>query len=115
VKHFKYEPRGKRRIHQKPTTGEIDVCRWWLDQELALIKPRLAVALGATAARGLTGKSLPVMASRGKVFPGHAVEQVFVTVHPSFLLRLPDAESKAREWAAFVRDLVKVRKLMEAA
>src|SRR6187455_2040249 len=58
VKHFKFEPRGKRRLHKKPTTGEIDVCRWWLDQELALIKPKLAVAMGATAARGLTGKSL---------------------------------------------------------
>jgi DNA polymerase len=114
VKHFKYEPRGKRRIHQKPTAGEIDVCRWWLDQELALVKPHLAVALGATAARGLVGKNVPVMASRGKVLPGHAVEKVFVTVHPSFLLRLPDEESRAREWAAFVRDLVKVRRLMEA-
>jgi DNA polymerase len=115
VKHFKYEPRGKRRIHQKPTAGEIDVCRWWLDQELALVKPRLAVALGATAARSLIGKAVPVMASRGKVLSGQAVEQVFVTVHPSMLLRIPDAESKKREWAAFVRDLVKVRELMEAA
>ncbi len=115
VKHFKYEPRGKRRIHKKPSTGEIDACRWWVDQELGVIKPHLAVALGATAARGLTGKTTPVMAARGTVVPGLAVDKVFVTVHPSFLLRLPDEDSKRREWAAFVRDLKHVRELMEAA
>ncbi len=115
VKHFKYLPRGKKRIHQKPNAGEIDICRWWVDQELGIVKPHLAVALGATAVRSLTGKSIPVMASRGQVLPGLVAERVFVTVHPSFLLRLPDVETKQREWAAFVGDLRKVRELMEAA
>ena len=115
VKQFKFLQRGKKRIHQKPNAGEIDICRWWLDQELALVKPHLAVALGATAVRSLTGKSLPVMASRGKVLPGLAAKRVFVTVHPSFLLRVPDEATRMREWTAFVGDLRKVRELMEAA
>ncbi len=114
VKHFKYLPRGKKRIHQKPNAGEIDACRWWVDRELAQVKPRLAVALGATALRSLTGKSMPVIASRGQVLPGLGAERVIVTVHPSFLLRLPDEETKQREWAAFVGDLRRARALMEA-
>jgi uracil-DNA glycosylase len=105
VKHFKFEPRGKRRIHQKPNNNEIDACRWWLDQELALIKPRLTVALGATAARALTGRDTTISRSRGRLMTLREGVEGFITVHPSFLLRLPDAPSQAREYARFVEDL----------
>ena len=105
VKHFKFEPRGKRRIHQKPNNAEINACRWWLDNELGLIKPQLAVALGATAARALTGRDTTVSRSRGRVMRLREGLEGFITVHPSFLLRLPDAASKEREYARFVADL----------
>ncbi|MEA2874235.1 MAG: uracil-DNA glycosylase [Hyphomicrobiales bacterium] len=105
VKHFKFEPRGKRRIHQKPNNAEIEACRWWLDNELGLIKPQLAVALGATAARALTGRDTTISRSRGRLMPLRNGVEGFITVHPSFLLRLPDAASKEREYAHFVADL----------
>ncbi|MEA2878960.1 MAG: uracil-DNA glycosylase [Hyphomicrobiales bacterium] len=105
VKHFKFEPRGKRRIHQKPNNAEIEACRWWLDNELGLIKPQLAVALGATAARALTGRDTTISRSRGRLMPLRNGVEGFITVHPSFLLRLPDAASKQREYAHFVADL----------
>ncbi|MGB9366046.1 MAG: UdgX family uracil-DNA binding protein, partial [Xanthobacteraceae bacterium] len=105
VKHFKFEPRGKRRIHQKPNNNEIDACRWWLDQELTLIKPRLTVALGATAARALTGRDTTISRARGRLITLREGLEGFITVHPSFLLRLPDAQSQAREYARFVEDL----------
>jgi uracil-DNA glycosylase len=105
VKHFKFEPRGKRRIHQKPNNNEIEACRWWLDKELHLIKPRLTVALGATAARALTGRDTTISRSRGRLMPLRDGAEGFITVHPSFLLRLPDEAAKAREYARFVDDL----------
>jgi len=105
VKHFKFEPRGKRRIHQKPNNTEIEACGWWLDQELGLIKPRLTVALGATAARALTGRDTTISRARGRLMTLREGLEGFITVHPSFLLRLPDAASKEREYASFVRDL----------
>ncbi len=105
VKHFKFEPRGKRRIHQKPNNGEIEACRWWLDKEIGLIKPHLTVALGATAARALTGRDVTISRVRGQVMPLRGGLSGFITVHPSYLLRLPDAESQAREYARFVEDL----------
>jgi DNA polymerase len=106
VKHFKHEQRGKRRIHKKPNAGEVRACRWWLEGELAAIGPDLVVALGATAAQALALRAVSVTKVRGPfAFPGHAG---FVTVHPSFLLRLPDAQSKAREYRAFVRDLKRI-------
>jgi uracil-DNA glycosylase len=108
VKHFKFEPRGKRRIHQKPNNAEIEACRWWLDKELALIKPRLTVALGATAARALTGRDTTISRARGRLMPLREGVEGFITVHPSFLLRLPDEASKAREYARFVADLRQV-------
>jgi uracil-DNA glycosylase family protein len=108
VKHFKNEPRGKRRIHKKPDTSEIDACRWWLDNELGLIKPQLAVALGATAARALTGHDTTISRSRGKLMTLREGIEGFITVHPSFLLRLPDAASKEREYERFVADLRQV-------
>jgi DNA polymerase len=105
VKHFKFEPRGKRRIHQKPNNNEIDACRWWLDKELDLIKPRLTVALGATAARALTGRDTTISRARGRLMRLREGVEGFITVHPSFLLRLPDEQLKAREYARFVEDL----------
>ena len=107
VKHFKFTPRGKRRIHQKPGAGEVTACRWWLDQERELVKPRLIVALGATATHALTGDGKGLLKRRGSVerARGGAEEPVFITVHPSFLLRLPDEDSRAREERAFEDDL----------
>ena len=107
VKHFKFVPRGKRRIHQKPGAGEVSACRWWLDRERELVQPRLIVAMGATAAHALTGDGKGLLKRRGSVEAarGGRGEPVFVTVHPSFLLRLPDPESRAREEGAFADDL----------
>ena len=105
VKHFKYELRGKRRIHSAPNAGEIEACRWWLTRERDLIRPQLTLALGATAARSLFGKVMPVGKSRGQalVLPDGSAARI--TVHPSYLLRLPDADVAARERVAFVDDL----------
>ena len=111
VKHFKFERRGKRRIHQKPDGSEIAACRWWLEQELALIRPPLTVALGATAARSLFGKVVTISATRGKA---HALEagETWVTVHPSFLLRVRD--NKEEEYERFVEDLRTIGKRAKA-
>ncbi len=109
VKHFKFEPRGKRRIHSKPDAGEITACRWWIEQERALIKPRMTVALGATAARSLLGRTVTISRERGQAIDlpdGSGL--AWITVHPSYLLRLPDEAAKAAEYARFVRDLVEV-------
>jgi DNA polymerase len=109
VKHFKFEQRGKRRIHQKPTAGEVRHYRWWLDQELRLVHPKLVVALGATAVLALAGKSLPIAKSRGPAdFQGRSG---FITVHPSYLLRIPDRHAREQEYQKFVRDLRSIRKL----
>ncbi|MEQ8403519.1 MAG: UdgX family uracil-DNA binding protein [Oceanicaulis sp.] len=104
VKHFKYERRGKRRIHQRPTSAEIDHCRWWLDLERELVKPELTVALGASAARGLLGETVKIADVRGRVIEAGA-GPALVTVHPSYLLRLPDPVRKAEEEARFVEEL----------
>ncbi len=111
VKHFKFEPRGKRRIHQKPNVGEIDACRWWIEQELGVLRPKLTVALGATAVRSLTGKSASVLSVRGTVLNSTLAGPVFVTVHPSFLLRLQDEASQKREYERFVADLSAIRQI----
>ncbi len=105
VKHFKFEPRGKKRIHKKPGIGEINACHAWLEQELAVLRPRLTIALGATAIRSLTGQSASVLGTRGRVLSSPLAGPVFVTVHPSFLLRLPDADSQRTEYERFVADL----------
>ena len=110
VKHFKFEPRGKRRIHKKPNNDEIEACRWWLDNELRLLKPQFTVALGATAARALTGRDATISRSRGRLMTLREGVEGFITVHPSFLLRLPDEASKAREYEKFVADLKLVAK-----
>jgi len=112
VKHFKFEPRGKRRIHQKPNAGEVTACRWWLDHELGFIKPRLAVALGATAAQSLLGKAVPVTKMRGNVVERADGLRVFVTIHPSFILRIPDSSEQRAERARFLEDLQQVKALM---
>jgi DNA polymerase len=115
VKHFKHEPRGKRRLHKTPNAGEIDACRWWLRQERALVRPRLIVALGATAARAVFGKPMPVMASRGRAFDMEDGARALITLHPSALLRMPDPRAKARAHADFVGDLREARRLAREA
>jgi uracil-DNA glycosylase len=105
VKHFKFTPRGKRRVHQKPELREITACRSWLEHEIALVKPRMIVALGASAARALLGRSVPVGASRGRVFSLPSSIPVAVTIHPSYVLRLPDQTQRAAEYAHLVADL----------
>jgi uracil-DNA glycosylase len=112
VKHFKFEPRGKRRIHSKPNAGEVQACRWWLDKELALIKPNLVVALGATAAQSLLGRAVPVTKMRGQVIEREDGVRVFVTIHPSFILRIREPQDKAAERERFLRDMRAVKKLM---
>lgn len=111
VKHFKFEPRGKRRLHQNPTTGEIDICRWWLDKERALVQPDVIVTLGGSALRGVTGKSATITSMRGAVHDLASGAKLIATIHPSFLLRLPDRERAVQERAAFVADLAYARKL----
>jgi DNA polymerase len=105
VKHFKFVPRGKIRLHQKPNTQEIKACRQWYERELASIKPDLVVAMGATAAQSVLGRITPINRNRGCLIDLDDGVKVLVTVHPSYLLRLPDAASKAREYARFVDDL----------
>jgi DNA polymerase len=114
VKHFKFEQRGKRRLHKRPNASEIDICRWWLDRERVIVKPRVVVALGATAARGVLGRSVTIASVRGKVLPAGDDTQVIVTIHPSYLLRLRDDESKEREYKGFVADLRRCAKLLAA-
>ena len=105
VKHFKWEPRGKRRIHQKPNSREIAACRPWLEAELRLVKPKLLVCLGSTAAQAIFGSAFRVTKQRGIVLESEFAPKVVATVHPSSLLRQPDEESRAREYALFVDDL----------
>ncbi|PZM14343.1 UdgX family uracil-DNA binding protein [Rhizobium tubonense] len=112
VKHFKYEPRGKRRIHQKPNMGEVRQCRWWLDLELASIKPKLVVAMGATALLALTKKKQRLEDVRGKPIALFEDRQLFVTVHPSYLLRIPDEVRQREERARFSEDMANVRRLI---
>src|SRR5690606_19268718 len=90
VKHFKFAPRGKRRLHQKPDAREIEICGRWPDRELKLVAPRLVLLLGATAARAVLGRDVKIGKERGRVFPLKDETKALVTVHPSYLLRLPD-------------------------
>ena len=109
VKHFKYEPRGKRRLHSRPSGTEIETCRWWLDRELLALRPALIVALGATAARSLSRRAVSVMKERGPVLFG--AWRGFITVHPSYLLRLPSEREKAVQYQRFTEDLRQARSL----
>jgi len=105
VKHFKFEPRGKKRIHKRPNTTEIVACRPWLEAELKLVKPRALMCLGATAAQALLGKSFRVTEERGQRVASELAPVVMATVHPSSLLRAPSAEDREREYKQFVADL----------
>jgi len=105
VKHFKWEPRGKRRIHKKPNSREIAACRPWLEAELRIVRPKLVVCLGATAAQTIFGPAFRVTRERGKLLSSDLAPKVVATVHPSSLLRQPDEESRKREYASFVADL----------
>jgi DNA polymerase len=111
VKHFKYEPRGKRRIHQKPNMGEVRQCRWWLGQELEIVKPKLVVAMGATALFALTDMRQKLEDVRGEPMPMEDGRTLFVTVHPSYLLRIPDEGRKAEELARFREDISRIKRL----
>lgn len=119
VKHFKFVPRGKIRLHQKPNTAEIKACRPWYERERAAVKPVLVVAMGATAAQSVFGKITPINKNRGHLIDLHDGAQALVTVHPSYLLRLPDQDARAREYQRFVDDLkiaaTRLRKLLRAA
>jgi uracil-DNA glycosylase family protein len=105
VKHFKWEPRGKRRIHQKPSSRDIAACRPWFEAELRVVRPSVLVCLGSTASQALFGASFRVTRERGKVLESELAPRVVTTVHPSSLLRQPDEESRKREYALFVQDL----------
>ncbi|MEQ1492988.1 MAG: UdgX family uracil-DNA binding protein, partial [Terricaulis sp.] len=106
VKHFKHEPRGKRRLHMRPNAGEVEICRWWVAHELTLVKPRLVVALGATALQSLS-------TYKGTLTNAREGAALRVTVHPSYLLRLPDENAKAAEFKRFVVDLKDAKRLAE--
>lgn len=114
VKHFKFVPRGRRRIHQTPEVPEIQACGFWLDVERTHIRPRLTVLMGASAARAVLGRPVTISRERGRAIQTRDGQTVFVTVHPSYLLRLPDQAAKAREYEAFLRDLRSIRDLMAA-
>ena len=108
VKHFKWEPRGKRRIHAKPNAAEIGACRPWLETEIALVKPRVLVCLGATAAQALLGKSFKVSRQRGQLVESSLAPVVTATVHPSSILRAPDDDARREEMRRFVQDLRRI-------
>jgi uracil-DNA glycosylase family protein len=109
VKHFKFVPRGKKRIHSKPGAGEIEACRWWIEHERELIRPPVTVALGATAANSLFGKTMAIGKNRGAALVLRDGSECWITVHPSFLLRIPDEDRKREERALFVRDLKRIK------
>jgi DNA polymerase len=110
VKHFKWEPRGKRRLHQKPNEIEVTACRPWWIAEVSILKPRVLVCLGATAARAVFGRVVKVMTERGHFLESTYATRTLVTVHPSSLLRVPDAEAKAKAFEQFVADLKLLKK-----
>jgi DNA polymerase len=114
VKHFKFEERGKRRIHKKPDSSEIEACKPWLWAELARIKPEIIVCLGVTAARAVIGSRHQLMKERGRFFQHSVARYVTATVHPSAILRAPDSESRHAQYAAFVNDLVKVAEKLKS-
>jgi uracil-DNA glycosylase family protein len=114
VKHFKWEARGKKRIHQKPNAGEVRACLPWLQAEIAAVRPRAILCLGATAAQALLGHGFKVTARRGEIVPTALASLVMATVHPSSILRAPDDESRRAEMARFVEDLKKLRAAMAA-
>jgi uracil-DNA glycosylase family 4 len=113
VKHFKFEQRGKRRLHKRPNTGEIKICRRWLFDEIEAVRRRLLVALGATAAHELTGRATAVQSNRGSVLTADNGLRVFMTIHPSALLRLQDEEDRRSGYQSFVNDLRSIERLLD--
>jgi uracil-DNA glycosylase len=107
VKHFKDEQRGKRRLHKRPNRDEVEKCRWWLDRELALVKPRLVIALGALAARTLMGRTVVLTRERGRLLRWADGRAGLATIHPSAVLRMPDETSMRNTFSSLVRDLQK--------
>jgi uracil-DNA glycosylase len=114
VKHFKFEPRGKRRLHKRPNASEIKICRQWLLDEIEAVGPRLIVALGVTAAQSLAGRAIPIQSNRGAVLDLANGLRVLVTIHPSALLRLQDEEDKRSGYASFVNDLRSIERLAKS-
>jgi DNA polymerase len=112
VKHFKWVPRGKKRLHEKPNAQEIGACRPWLESEIRVVRPKVLVCLGATAAQALLGKSFRVTLQRGEFIPSDLAPYVIATVHPSSLLRAPDDETRHRETDRFIEDLKKIRTVL---
>jgi DNA polymerase len=112
VKHFKWEPRGKRRIHNKPNAAEIKACFPWLLAEIAAVKPKVLVCLGATAAQAVLGKAFRVSVDRGRFVPSPYAPHVLATVHPSSILRAPDDDARREEMVRFIADLAKVSKIL---
>jgi DNA polymerase len=115
VKHFKFEQRGKRRLHAKPSIAEIKACNVWLLEELRLLQPRLVIALGASAARGLLGRTVTISALRGRAIPLAQGAHAWVTIHPSFLLRIEDEAVRHAEYGRFVHELAQARSWVEGA
>lgn len=113
VKHFKHEPRGKRRLHKRPNAGEVEICRWWVTHELALVRPRLVVALGATALQSLSSYKGTLTNARDQTLKTREGAILRATVHPSYLLRLPDEQAKEAEFARFVADLREAKSLAQ--
>src|SRR5437868_12245227 len=105
VRHFKHELRGKRRLHKTPDAAEVAACRWWLDEERRLLRPRLILAMGGTATLSVFGKAMPIGKNRGQVFQLGDQAQAMITVHPSYLLRMPDPAAKKEAYGRFVEDL----------
>jgi uracil-DNA glycosylase family protein len=114
VKHFKWEARGKRRLHKRPDSREVAACRPWLDREIELVRPKVVVCLGATAAQALLGRSFKVTKQRGELFPQPAGHVITATVHPSSILRAPDAAAREAEMAGFTDDLRLVDRQLKA-
>jgi DNA polymerase len=115
VKHFKWEPQGKRRKHKKPSAAEIAACRPWLETEAQVVKPRVVVCLGVTAAQSVFGKTVRLSELRGKAWSTPIASNVFVTVHPSAILRHPEAAQREEEYHRFVEDLRRIKQFLQAA
>jgi DNA polymerase len=112
VKHFKFEPRGKRRLHKRPNAYEIDRCRWWLDYERKILRPDIVVALGATALRSVSGRPLTIKKVRGRVVSLAGGGHMLATIHPSYILRIDDDADKRAQYRQFVADLKVCRKFL---
>jgi uracil-DNA glycosylase family protein len=113
VKHFKFEPRGKRRLHMKPNAVEIQACKWWLEEEMRLVSPKLVIALGATAARALLGRVVTIAQTRGTPQTTPDGTTVWVTIHPSYLLRIPDGTRRHAEYKRFVKELTEAHRWID--